>query len=120
VARKPFGWATGREAESWRTFLAADSIGLLIVLAFGVVIFFVLRRAARAGHDLSAGVDDAAGIAGIKFAASFRATPTAAPDNESGRGGRIADSIQCDEFLRQLESILPRGGLRIQRTPLTP
>ncbi len=30
-------------AESWRTFLAADSIGLLIVLAFGVVIFFVLR-----------------------------------------------------------------------------
>jgi hypothetical protein len=30
-------------AESWRTFLAADSIGLLIVLAFGLVIFFVLR-----------------------------------------------------------------------------
>jgi len=33
----------GSGAESWRTFLAADSIGLLIVLAFGVVIFFVLR-----------------------------------------------------------------------------
>src|SRR5258706_394381 len=28
----------GSGAESWRTFLAADSIGLLIVLAFGVVI----------------------------------------------------------------------------------
>ena len=33
----------GSGAESWRTFLVADSIGLLIVLAFGVVIFFVLR-----------------------------------------------------------------------------
>jgi hypothetical protein len=30
-------------AENWRTFLAADSIGLLIVVAFGLVIFFVLR-----------------------------------------------------------------------------
>jgi len=30
-------------AASWRTFLVADSIGLLIVLAFGLVIFFVLR-----------------------------------------------------------------------------
>jgi len=30
-------------AESWRTFLAADSTGLLIVLGFGLVIFFVLR-----------------------------------------------------------------------------
>jgi len=33
----------GAEAESWRIFLVADSIGLLIVLAFGVMIFFVLR-----------------------------------------------------------------------------
>jgi hypothetical protein len=33
----------GAGAESWRTFLAADSIGLLIVLAFGLVIFLVLR-----------------------------------------------------------------------------
>jgi hypothetical protein len=33
----------GAGAESWRTFLVADSIGLLIVLAFGLVIFFVLR-----------------------------------------------------------------------------
>ncbi len=48
----------GSEAESWGTFLAADSIGLLIVLAFGVVIFF--------GHDLSAGVDDAAWAAGFE------------------------------------------------------
>jgi hypothetical protein len=31
------------EAESWRIFLAADAIGLLIVLAFGLFIFFVLR-----------------------------------------------------------------------------
>ena len=30
-------------AESWRIFLVADSIGLLIVAAFGLVIFFVLR-----------------------------------------------------------------------------
>jgi hypothetical protein len=30
-------------AESWRTFLVADTIGLLIVAAFGLVIFFVLR-----------------------------------------------------------------------------
>jgi hypothetical protein len=30
-------------AESWRTFLVADTIGLLIVTAFGLVIFFVLR-----------------------------------------------------------------------------
>ena len=33
----------GSGAESWRTFLVADSIGLLIMLAFGLVIFFVLR-----------------------------------------------------------------------------
>jgi hypothetical protein len=33
----------GSGAESWRTLLAADSIGLLIVLGFGLVIFFVLR-----------------------------------------------------------------------------
>jgi hypothetical protein len=30
-------------AASWLTFLVADAIGLLIVLAFGVVIYFVLR-----------------------------------------------------------------------------
>jgi hypothetical protein len=30
-------------AESWRTFLVADSMGLVIVLAFGLAIFFVLR-----------------------------------------------------------------------------
>jgi hypothetical protein len=30
-------------AESWRTFLVADSIGLLIVLAFGLIVFFALR-----------------------------------------------------------------------------
>ena len=33
----------GAGAESWRTFLVADSIGLLIVLAFGLAIYFVLR-----------------------------------------------------------------------------
>jgi hypothetical protein len=30
-------------ATSWLTFVVADSIGLLIVLAFGMVIYFVLR-----------------------------------------------------------------------------
>jgi hypothetical protein len=30
-------------AEGLRTFVIADTIGLLIVLAFGVVIYFVLR-----------------------------------------------------------------------------
>jgi hypothetical protein len=30
-------------AESWRNFLVADSTGLFIVLAFGLVIFFVLQ-----------------------------------------------------------------------------
>jgi len=33
----------GEGAASWRTFWVADSIGLLIVLAFGLVIFFALR-----------------------------------------------------------------------------
>jgi len=28
---------------NWRTFFVADSIGLLVVLAFGVMIYFVLR-----------------------------------------------------------------------------
>jgi hypothetical protein len=31
------------EAAKWGTFFAADSAGLLIVLAFGVVVYFVLR-----------------------------------------------------------------------------
>jgi len=31
-------------AESWRIFTIADSIGLLIVLAFGLMIFFALRQ----------------------------------------------------------------------------
>ena len=31
------------EAAKWGTFFVADSAGLLIVLAFGVVIYFVLR-----------------------------------------------------------------------------
>lgn len=30
-------------AANWRTFFVADSIGLVIVLAFGVMIYFVLR-----------------------------------------------------------------------------
>ena len=30
-------------AEGWRTFLLVDSIGLLIVLAIGLAVFFVLR-----------------------------------------------------------------------------
>jgi hypothetical protein len=35
--------ADASAADGWRMFLVADSIGLLIVLAFGLVIFFVLR-----------------------------------------------------------------------------
>jgi hypothetical protein len=35
--------ADSSTADGWRTFLVADSIGLVIVLAFGLVIFFVLR-----------------------------------------------------------------------------
>jgi hypothetical protein len=38
----------GSGAESWRTFLVADSLGLLIVLAIGWVIFFVLRPRGKA------------------------------------------------------------------------
>ena len=30
-------------AEGWRTFLLVDSIGLLIVLAIGLAVFFALR-----------------------------------------------------------------------------
>jgi hypothetical protein len=30
-------------AEGWRTFLYVDAIGLLIVLAIGLAVFFVLR-----------------------------------------------------------------------------
>jgi hypothetical protein len=36
-------------AQSWRTFLVADTIGLLIVAAFGLVIFIVLRP--RSGNQ---------------------------------------------------------------------
>src|SRR5713101_10013765 len=42
------------------------------------------------------------GLRGLSCS-EFRATPTAAPDNESGVAVEFADSIQCDEFLRQLE-----------------
>jgi hypothetical protein len=41
--RGAVGLGDASGAEGWRTFLVADSIGLLIVLAFGLVIFFVLR-----------------------------------------------------------------------------
>jgi len=30
-------------AEGWRTFLLVDSVGLLIVLAIGLGVFFILR-----------------------------------------------------------------------------
>ena len=35
--------ADASAADGWRMFLVADLIGLLIVLAFGLVIFLVLR-----------------------------------------------------------------------------
>ena len=33
--------------EGWRTFLYVDAIGLLIVLAIGLAVFFVLRPRAK-------------------------------------------------------------------------
>jgi len=42
------------------------------------------------------------GLRGLSVS-GFRATPTDAPDNESGVAVEFTDSIQCDEFLRQLE-----------------
>ena len=41
--REALGLSDRSGAASWRDFLVADVIGLLIVLAFGVVIFLVLR-----------------------------------------------------------------------------
>jgi len=41
--RETLGLSDRSGAASWRDFLVADAIGLLIVLAFGVVIFLVLR-----------------------------------------------------------------------------
>ncbi len=42
------------------------------------------------------------GLRGLSCS-EFRATPTTAPDNESGVAIDFASSAQCDEFLRQLE-----------------
>jgi len=42
------------------------------------------------------------GLRGLSVS-EFRATPTAAADNESGVAVEFADNIQCDEFLRQVE-----------------
>jgi hypothetical protein len=41
--REAVGLGNALGAANWRTFFVADSIGLLIVLAFGVMIYFVLR-----------------------------------------------------------------------------
>ena len=46
--REAVGLGDASGAANWRTFFVADSIGLLIVLAFGVMIYFVLRP-----HDKS-------------------------------------------------------------------
>jgi hypothetical protein len=42
------------------------------------------------------------GLRGLSCS-EFRATPTAAPDNERGVAVEFASETQCDEFLRQLE-----------------
>ncbi len=42
------------------------------------------------------------GLRGLSCS-EFRATPTVAPDSESGVAVEFAGSIQCDEFLGQLE-----------------
>jgi hypothetical protein len=41
--REAVGLSDTSGAANWRTFFIADSIGLVIVLAFGVMIYFVLR-----------------------------------------------------------------------------
>jgi hypothetical protein len=41
--REAVGLRDTSGATKWRIFFAADSIGLLIVLAFGVMVYFVLR-----------------------------------------------------------------------------
>jgi hypothetical protein len=41
--RESVGLGDAVGAANWRTFFVADSIGLVIVLAFGVMIYFVLR-----------------------------------------------------------------------------
>jgi len=43
------------------------------------------------------------GLRGLSCS-EFRATPTTAPDNESGVAIDFASSVLCDEFLRQLEN----------------
>jgi hypothetical protein len=42
------------------------------------------------------------GLRGLSVS-EFRATPTAAPDNEKGVSAEFADDTQCNEFLRHLE-----------------
>jgi hypothetical protein len=41
--REAVGLGDTSGAANWRIFFIADSIGLVIVLAFGVMIYFVLR-----------------------------------------------------------------------------
>jgi hypothetical protein len=41
--REALRLADSSGAEGWRTFLLVDSIGLLIVLAIGLAVFFILR-----------------------------------------------------------------------------
>ena len=41
--RKALRLGDSSGAEGWRTFLYVDAIGLLIVLAIGLAVFFVLR-----------------------------------------------------------------------------
>ena len=41
--REAVGLSDASGVVKWRTFFVADSIGLLLVLAFGVMIYFVLR-----------------------------------------------------------------------------
>ena len=41
--REAVGLGDASGVANWRTFFVADSIGLVIVSAFGVMIYFVLR-----------------------------------------------------------------------------
>jgi len=41
--REAVGLGDASGTANWRTFFVADSIGLVIVLAFGVMVYFLLR-----------------------------------------------------------------------------
>jgi hypothetical protein len=89
---------------NWRTFFVADSIGLLIVLAFGVMIYFVLRPHGKSHAVMyQLGWATLPGLRGLSVS-EFRVTPTNAPDNDRGVAMNFADEAERDAFLREIEA----------------